>query len=168
MIGSIEWIEEYVNWLTETAVTYLNIDVAVSGPVPDFSATPELKTIADEILKKVVHPNYGAFNKTLYDAWFDESEGEYGILGSGSDFTGFVHKGIGAVSSFPSTSQVCRPLKFLNRLTWAHTVDPRTPSGIIIPITTPSTGWLRMEIQVSHCSISRDALKRTYYHEGDV
>jgi len=98
MIGSVEWIEEYENWLTETAVAYLNIDVAVSGPVPDFGATPEFKTIADELLKKVVHPSDGAFNQTLYDVWFDRTEGEYGVLGSGSDYTGFLHKGIGAVS----------------------------------------------------------------------
>jgi N-acetylated-alpha-linked acidic dipeptidase len=98
MIGSVEWIEEYVNWLTETAVAYLNIDVAVSGPVPDFSATPELNTIANELMKKIIHPNDGAFNQTLYDKWYDVNEGELGILGSGSDYTGFVHRGISSVS----------------------------------------------------------------------
>jgi N-acetylated-alpha-linked acidic dipeptidase len=25
LIGSVEWVEEHVNWLTETAVAYLNI-----------------------------------------------------------------------------------------------------------------------------------------------
>lgn len=99
MIGSVEWIEEYVNWLTETTVAYLNIDVAVAGPVPDFAATPDLHTIATELLKKIIHPSHGAFNQTLYDAWFDASKGTYGVLGSGSDYTGFIHKGIGAVST---------------------------------------------------------------------
>ena len=98
MIGSIEWIEEYVNWLTETAVAYLNIDVAVSGPRPEFAATPELKTIATDIMKKIVHPNFGTFNQSLYDSWFEVSEGELGVLGSGSDYTGFLHKGISSVS----------------------------------------------------------------------
>lgn len=104
MIGSIEWIEEYVNWLTDTAVVYLNIDVAVSGPRPDFSATPEINTIAEEIMKKVVHPNFGGFNTSLYDFWFDGTGGEIGVLGSGSDFTGFVHKGISSVSHFSCVS----------------------------------------------------------------
>lgn len=98
MIGSIEWVEEYVNWLTETTVAYLNIDVAVSGPVPEFAATPELNTIATDLMKKVIHPNYGSFNRSLYDAFFDVSEGEIGVLGSGSDYTGFLHKGISSVS----------------------------------------------------------------------
>lgn len=98
MLGSIEWIEEYVNWLTETTVAYLNIDVAVSGPYPDFSATPDLNNIAIEIMKKVVNPNFGSYNQSLYDSWFDVSEGQIGVLGSGSDYTGFLHKGISSVS----------------------------------------------------------------------
>lgn len=88
-----------MNWLTETTVAYLNIDVAVSGPRPDLSATPELNAIATKIMKKVIHPNFGSFNQTLYDSWFDASEGEIGVLGSGSDYTGFLHKGITSVGS---------------------------------------------------------------------
>lgn len=101
MIGSTEWVEEYINWLTETAVAYLNIDVAVSGPRPDLSATPELHTIAMELFEKVIHPNDGAFNISLYDAWNEVSEGNVGVLGSGSDYTAFLHKGISSVSSPP-------------------------------------------------------------------
>jgi len=97
MIGSVEWIEEYVNWLTETAVVYLNIDVAVAGPRPEVASTPELHTLATEVMKKIVHPNFGGFNQSLYDSWFDVSEGEIGVLGSGSDYTGFLHKGISSV-----------------------------------------------------------------------
>lgn len=97
LIGSVEWVEENVNWLTETAVAYLNIDVGVSGPRPNLAATPELHTIALDIFKKVIHPNFGGFNMSLYDAWVEASEGEVGVLGSGSDYTGFVHKGISSL-----------------------------------------------------------------------
>lgn len=98
LIGSTEWVEEYINWLTETAVAYLNIDVAVSGPRPDLSATPELHTIALELFEKVIHPNDGGFNISLYDAWNAVSEGNVGVLGSGSDYTAFLHRGISSVS----------------------------------------------------------------------
>lgn len=97
LVGSTEWVEEYVNWLTDTAVAYLNIDVAVSGPRPDISGTPDLHTIATEVMKKVLFPTGGEYNRTLYDAWYEESEGEVGVLGSGSDYTPFLHKGISSL-----------------------------------------------------------------------
>lgn len=97
MIGSIEWIEEHVNWLTETAVAYLNIDVAVSGPRVEVSASPELHKIGTEIFKKIVAPNKGLFNESLYESWQRDAGGDVGVLGSGSDYTGFVHTGINSV-----------------------------------------------------------------------
>lgn len=110
LIGSTEWVEEYINWLTETAVAYLNIDVAVSGPRPDLSATPELHTIAMELFEKVIHPNDGAFNISLYDAWNEVSEGNVGVLGSGSDYTAFLHKGISSVSLPPQSQTILSTL----------------------------------------------------------
>ncbi|KAK4222873.1 putative glutamate carboxypeptidase 2 [Podospora fimiseda] len=97
LVGSTEWVEEHVNWLTETAVAYLNIDVAVSGPRPYVDATPELHTVAGETLKKVVYPNFGGYNISLFDAFTDTTGGEFGVLGSGSDFTSFLHRGISAL-----------------------------------------------------------------------
>ncbi|KAG7129603.1 glutamate carboxypeptidase like protein [Verticillium longisporum] len=78
LIGSVEYVEEHINELTETLIAYLNIDVAVSGPRPDLSATPELHTIGTEIMKKVIHPNFGGFNQSLYDSWQDASGGVVG------------------------------------------------------------------------------------------
>ena len=98
MIGSTEWVEENINWLTDTAVAYLNIDVGVSGPNVDLSTTPELHTLASETFKKVISPSYGAFNESLYESWQRTSGGEVGVLGSGSDYTPFVHTGISSVS----------------------------------------------------------------------
>lgn len=86
-------------WLKESAVAYLNIDVAVGGPRPSISATPQLHELAVELAKKVIFPYKGSSNITLYDMWYAGSEGEIGVLGSGSDYTAFVHNGIPAVSN---------------------------------------------------------------------
>ncbi|OHF00646.1 PA domain-containing protein [Colletotrichum orchidophilum] len=97
LIGSTEWVEDNANWLTETAVAYLNIDVAVSGPRPALATTPELQTVGTEIFKKIIYPNFGGFNISLYDAWLESSEGIVESLGSGSDYTGFLHRGINSL-----------------------------------------------------------------------
>jgi len=97
LIGSTEFVEEHVDWLTETAVAYLNIDVAVSGPRPNLATTPELHTLATDMMKKVIHPNFGGFNISLYEAWYEGSKGVVDVLGSGSDYTAFVHRGISSL-----------------------------------------------------------------------
>jgi hypothetical protein len=32
-----------------------------------------------------------------YDVWYEDTEGEVGVLGSGSDYTSFLHKGMASV-----------------------------------------------------------------------
>jgi N-acetylated-alpha-linked acidic dipeptidase len=96
LVGSTEWVEEYIPWLTGTAVSYLNIDIAASGPHPAIAATPELHTIATDVMKKISWPNT---NRTMYDIWYEDTNGTVGVLGSGSDYTAFVHRGIGSVSN---------------------------------------------------------------------
>ena len=59
LLGSTEWVEEFIPWLSGTAVSYLNIDVGTSGPHPGISATPELHAIAIETMKKVMWPAFG-------------------------------------------------------------------------------------------------------------
>ncbi|KAJ4297854.1 hypothetical protein N0V90_005753 [Kalmusia sp. IMI 367209] len=90
-IGSTEWVEEFVPWLQGAAVSYLNVDIAVAGPWPDFSATPDLHRIATEIQKKIIYPIPGSTSQTLYDVWQNVS-GEYGVLGAGSDYVPFLHR----------------------------------------------------------------------------
>ncbi|RYP06689.1 hypothetical protein DL765_009396 [Monosporascus sp. GIB2] len=94
LVGSTEWVEEYIPWLTETAISYLNIDIATSGPHPDIAATPELHTIATETMKKVFWRDTG---RTMYDEWYDEFQGEVAVLGCGSDYAPFVHNGISSI-----------------------------------------------------------------------
>jgi N-acetylated-alpha-linked acidic dipeptidase len=97
LIGSTEWVEEHADWLTETAVAYLNVDVAVSGPRVEISTTPELHGLSADSFKKVVAPNWGAYNESLYDSWVRDTGGVVGVLGSGSDFTSFLHYGINSL-----------------------------------------------------------------------
>lgn len=89
-------MEEYIPWLKDAAVSYLNIDVAVSGPIPDISATPDLHAISTSLMKKIVYPYRGSSNQTMHDVW-DSVDGTVGILGSGSDYTAFLHRGIAAI-----------------------------------------------------------------------
>jgi N-acetylated-alpha-linked acidic dipeptidase len=85
LLGSTEWFEEYVPWLTATNVAYINLDVAVSGSVPSIAATPDFHEIAKETMKKVLFPYKGATNMTMYEVWNTLNEGVVGVLGSGSD-----------------------------------------------------------------------------------
>ncbi|KAI0135366.1 glutamate carboxypeptidase [Daldinia grandis] len=93
LLGSTEWVEEYIPWLTDTAVSYLNVDVGTSGPWPYIEATPELHTIATDTMKKVLWKD----GRNMYDVWLEYTQGYIGVLGSGSDYTSFVHKGIGSI-----------------------------------------------------------------------
>jgi N-acetylated-alpha-linked acidic dipeptidase len=84
--------------LADTAISYLNVDIAVNGPLPGAGATPELRAIAQDVMKKVI---YGS--QTLYDSWyalyrFLPEDNGFTHLGSGSDYTAFLQLGIGAVS----------------------------------------------------------------------
>jgi len=99
LLGSTEWVEEYIPWLKESAVAYLNLDGAASGPNPELSATPDLHEIATETMKKVVYPYHGYNNLTYYDVWYGLSKGEVNVLGSGSDYTAFVHNGIASLDT---------------------------------------------------------------------
>ncbi|ORY67394.1 N-acetylated-alpha-linked acidic dipeptidase [Pseudomassariella vexata] len=104
LVGSTEWVEEYIPWLTETAVSYLNIDVGVSGPHPGIAATPELHEVATETMKKILWMDSG---RTMYDVWYEDNEGEIGVLGSGSDYTAFLdHAGIGAIDMGSNPSDI--------------------------------------------------------------
>ncbi|KAG9188839.1 N-acetylated-alpha-linked acidic dipeptidase [Alternaria panax] len=97
LIGSTEWVEEHAPWLSATALTYLNVDIGVAGPLPGAGTTPELRTVAQDVMKKV---EYG--EKTLYDAWhelyqFRPEDNGFSDLGSGSDYTAFLQLGVGAL-----------------------------------------------------------------------
>ncbi|CAJ2508116.1 Uu.00g093020.m01.CDS01 [Anthostomella pinea] len=95
--GSTEWVETHLPWLITNAIAYLNIDVAVSGPRTALSGSGEIQTIAIEMMKKVIFPDTWGTGPTLYDMWYNTTEGEIAPLGSGSDYAAFYHNGISAI-----------------------------------------------------------------------
>ncbi|GKT41054.1 putative glutamate carboxypeptidase [Colletotrichum spaethianum] len=74
--GSTEWVESHLPWLVTNAVAYLNLDVAVSGPRTALSGSGEIQTVAIEMMKKVLFPEGWGVGPTLYDMWFNTTDGE--------------------------------------------------------------------------------------------
>ncbi|EME42303.1 hypothetical protein DOTSEDRAFT_64147 [Dothistroma septosporum NZE10] len=122
LVGSTEWVEEYIPWIKDTVVSYLNIDIGASGPHPSITGSPELHAVATELMKKVVWPAMGGV-ETMYDVWLHDTMGQIGILGSGSDYTAFVHRGIAAVGRLPLDR--IRVQHVLTRQTDQHLVSLR-------------------------------------------
>ncbi|KAG6431736.1 hypothetical protein SASPL_109819 [Salvia splendens] len=95
LIGSVEWVEENRQMLESRAVAYLNVDVAVSGPGFDTSATPQLDELLVQSAKQVMDPDNSS--QTIYDSWTSSTGGaKVGRLGgAGSDYSAFVqHIGV--------------------------------------------------------------------------
>jgi N-acetylated-alpha-linked acidic dipeptidase len=85
LVGSTEWVEEYLPWLNETAVAYLNVDVGTTGPNFKAAAAPLLNQALIETTKLVLSPNQTTVGATVYDIW----DKHISTMGSGSDFTAF-------------------------------------------------------------------------------
>ncbi|CAF1046308.1 unnamed protein product [Didymodactylos carnosus] len=91
LIGSVEWVQEYVKVLSARIVSYLNLDVAVEGNwTVDVKSSPLLYNVIVDAAKTV--PSAYDGSKTVHDKWMEvhnnEPKIEYG-LGSGSDFLAF-------------------------------------------------------------------------------
>lgn len=85
LVGSTEWVEEYLPWLSAAAVAYLNVDVGTNGPNFRLSAAPLLSKVVEEILRIVPSPNQTIPDQSVYTAW----NKHISTMGSGSDFTAF-------------------------------------------------------------------------------
>jgi N-acetylated-alpha-linked acidic dipeptidase len=85
LVGSTEWVEEYLPWLDKATVAYLNIDVASTGPNFRTSAAPLLHRALIETTKLVLSPNQTKLGQTIYDVW----NKHIATIGSGSDYTAF-------------------------------------------------------------------------------
>lgn len=85
LIGSTEWVEEYLPWLSATNVAYVNVDIGVSGSEFIASAAPVLDKVLIDATKQVRSPNQTAHGQTIGDVW----DGRITTMGSGSDFTAF-------------------------------------------------------------------------------
>ncbi|KAI9821145.1 MAG: hypothetical protein M1827_003879 [Pycnora praestabilis] len=85
LIGSTEWVEEYLPWLSHSAVAYLNIDVGTTGSRFKTAASPLLNKALYEATSLVQSPNQTVKGQTVRDLW----DGHIATMGSGSDFTAF-------------------------------------------------------------------------------
>lgn len=85
LVGSTEWVEEYLPWLQDANVAYVNLDVAVSGPEFTGGATPSVSQALRDATAKVLSPNQTVPGQSIADVW----DGKISPLGSGSDFTAF-------------------------------------------------------------------------------
>ncbi|KAF3764494.1 Zn-dependent exopeptidase [Cryphonectria parasitica EP155] len=85
LLGSTEWVEEYLPWLSHANVAYLNLDVSVRGQKFHASAAPLLDNLLLDITAQVQSPNQTVPGQTVYDTW----DKKISTMGSGSDFTAF-------------------------------------------------------------------------------
>jgi N-acetylated-alpha-linked acidic dipeptidase len=102
LVGSTEWVEEYLPWLQAATVAYLNVDVGTTGPHFTAAAAPLLNKALIDTCKALGHeyptyllifftvdlvlsPNQTITNQTVGDVW----NGHIRTMGSGSDFTAF-------------------------------------------------------------------------------
>ncbi|XP_059147936.1 putative N-acetylated-alpha-linked acidic dipeptidase [Physella acuta] len=94
LIGSTEWVEQYVAVLRERAVAYINVDLAVQGnDTLRALATPLMLDVLFEACKQVPNPDpaeVAAGRQTVYDTWYhvtphNDVPATSG-LGSGSDY----------------------------------------------------------------------------------
>ncbi|KAJ5625857.1 hypothetical protein N7510_002166 [Penicillium lagena] len=84
LLGSTEWVEENIPWLSKTNIAYLNVDVAASGTRFGPSASPLLNRVIYNVTGLVPAPNQTE-GQTVRDIW----DGHIATMGSGSDFTAF-------------------------------------------------------------------------------
>lgn len=85
LLGSTEWVEDKLPWLSKSNVAYLNVDVAAVGSQFSPSANPLLNGLLYEVTGMVQSPNQTVKGQTVRDVW----DGNIGTMGSGSDFTSF-------------------------------------------------------------------------------
>ncbi|KAL6904632.1 hypothetical protein GGI43DRAFT_397708 [Trichoderma evansii] len=85
LVGSTEWVEEYLPWLSEANVAYINVDGGASGPHFSASAAPLLNQVLRDATHLVPSPDQSVKGQTVGDVW----DGKISTMGSGSDFTAF-------------------------------------------------------------------------------
>lgn len=84
LVGSTEWCEEFLPWLSASAVAYLNVDVGARGSQFTAAASPLLNDLLYNVTAMV--PSPAGKGKTVLNKWSDR---KIKTMGSGSDFTAF-------------------------------------------------------------------------------
>ncbi|EPE02785.1 pa domain-containing protein [Ophiostoma piceae UAMH 11346] len=94
LLGSTEWVEEYLPWLKHATVAYVNIDTGVGGTHFGSAAVPLVHDLVYKVASEVQSPNQTVPGQTVRDTW----DGKISPLGSGSDYTAFLdHAGISSL-----------------------------------------------------------------------
>ncbi|HVS03765.1 MAG TPA: M28 family peptidase [Thermoanaerobaculia bacterium] len=99
ILGSTEWVEGRLDELQQSAVAYLNLDMAAMGSELRVAASPTLKALIADVAKRVPHPLHE--ETSVYERWAGvagpETRPPFGRLGGGSDHVAFyAHAGIPA------------------------------------------------------------------------
>ncbi|XP_029999622.1 aminopeptidase NAALADL1 [Sphaeramia orbicularis] len=100
LIGSAEYAEQYIAKLSERAVAYINVDIAVfANATLRASGMPSVQNVIFTAAKQVSAP--GLESTSVYDNWMKYSSKDsptYGriprmgyLTGAGSDYAAFVH-----------------------------------------------------------------------------
>jgi N-acetylated-alpha-linked acidic dipeptidase len=86
LIGSVEFAETNYRTLLAQAISYINLDIAVSGTDVFYaSGAPSLSSLMQNVTKMVTLPEDK--KKTVYDMWYDH---QLDPMGTGSDHTAFM------------------------------------------------------------------------------
>lgn len=86
LVGSTEWCEEYLPWLSASTIAYLNVDTGAGGPHFGAKASPILNDLIYNVTSLVPSPNTTVPGQSVLDTWTDR---KIGTIGSGSDYTAF-------------------------------------------------------------------------------
>lgn len=94
LIGSTEWGESHAKRLVDQGLCYINADVAVSGTrLTGMGGTPGLMRLVEEVTRRVpavdAEPGWSLFDQ--WSAAAGPAGPRLGLLGSGSDYTVFLH-----------------------------------------------------------------------------
>ncbi|KAL5007061.1 hypothetical protein ScPMuIL_015867 [Solemya velum] len=106
LVGSYEWVEENLKKLTSQAVSYLNIDSAITGNYTlDVRTVPLLRNLIYDTAKVVPDPFQPT--KTLFDTWLERNpetteptRPRVEKIGAGSDHSPFI-AGAGVPATYP-------------------------------------------------------------------
>ncbi|KAI8646444.1 hypothetical protein BD408DRAFT_336816 [Parasitella parasitica] len=105
-IGSTEYVEDHLAWLSKNAIAYLDVDHAVTGPHFNAQASPLLNRVLVDVASRVIDPRT---SKSVYESWIhrnkkqdqDDQDSLISLLGkpsSGDTVAFFEHAGISSLS----------------------------------------------------------------------
>jgi len=85
LLGSTAYADANADLLTKKAITYINVDVGVTGTTFKASATHSFNSLIHKVADIVIDPTTGQPLSTLW-------KGPISTLGSGSDYTSFLDR----------------------------------------------------------------------------